>query len=229
MSAQFSRAGALIFIATVMPMFGQLPVQTQKAEMSVPFGVVSGRLVTVGEYLVFVDEEKPDSSLAVVRSGLRDLTTSGDILTIETLQPVRDRSGERSKLVFRLSNPSTAPGLAAWFKEAPQTVSESAQPGKETSAATLTYQVKHDHLIGSCNGRLIIEPNRILFESITNLDHSRQWGLKDIKELRRTNPYGIKIEPFTGDTMNLQILGRGMDSTEYGALVDRITAARVRQ
>lgn len=40
---------------------------------------------------------------------------------------------------------------------------------------------------------------------------------------------GTKIVPFSGDTYNLGIQGRGMDSDEYRSLVDRITAARVRQ
>ena len=92
-----------------------------------------------------------------------------------------------------------------------------------------SYQVKHDHLLGSCRGRLIVEPNRLVFESITDIGHSRQWGLKDIKELKRDNPYGIKVVPFSGDTYDLEFQGRGMDSDEYRALVDRITSARTQQ
>ncbi len=88
--------------------------------------------------------------------------------------------------------------------------------------------MRHDHRIGGCDGRLIVEMDRVSFESITNVNHSRQWGLKDIKELKRSNPYGIEVVPFSGETYNLGIQGRGMSNDEYKALVDRITAARLK-
>ena len=52
-------------------------------------------------------------------------------------------------------------------------------------------------------------------------------NLKDIKELRRDNPYKIKIEPFNGGDYDLEIQGQGMDNAQFKLLVDRITAARV--
>jgi len=208
------------------PLFGQVPVLTQKAELAVPFGTVAGYLLTVKDYLIFVDEGKPESTFAVPQGDLREFTIAEDLLTVETANPVRDRSGSRSKLTFRLSNPKEAASLIAWHKAAPQPAPAAAQGGKD--AALHTYEVKHDHRLGGCNGRLILEANRILFESITDLEHSRQWSLRDVKELKRSNPYSIRIAPFAGDTYSLQIQGQGMDGDEYRALVDRVTAARVR-
>jgi hypothetical protein len=92
----------------------------------------------------------------------------------------------------------------------------------------MTYQVRHDHVFGSCNGRLIVEPARVLFESITAVDHSRQWSLKDIKE-RNATAVRHQASPFSGDEYNLGIQGRGMDSGEYNKLVDQITAARAQR
>jgi hypothetical protein len=207
--------------------YAQTPVLTQKAELAVPFGVASGRLIEVGDFLVFLDDEKPDFSLAVSRSQLRSLIVSEQTLTVETVNPVRDRNGEHLKFVFRIADPSGLASVGAWYKEG---------PAPATAASTIasdfvvkTYQVKHDHMIGSCNGRLIIEKNRVAFESINNINHSRQWSLRDIKELKRDNPYGIKIIPFSGDTYNLSIEGKGMDSETFRELVDRVTAARLKK
>ncbi len=206
--------------------YAQTPVLTQKAELAVPFGVVPGHLIAVGDYLVFLDDEKPEFSLGVSRAQMQNFTMSEQTLTVETSKPVRDRSGEHSKFVFRLSDPSSLTALSAWNKQGPRT--EPASAGKTAPFEVKTFQVKHDHLIGSCNGRLIIEKDRVVFESINDINHSRQWGLRDVKELKRDNPYGIKIIPFSGETCNLSIQGKGMDSDTYRELVDRVTAARLK-
>lgn len=238
MSRRFIGVMLLVFAGTVLPLFGQLPVQSQKAEMSIPFGVVTGRLVTVGQYLLFIDEEKPELSFAITRNGIRNLSVVAEILTVETLKPVRDRSGEKTALSFRLSKPLDAQLFVDWFK----TTAEAAAPPaekeadkkeaakKETVVPTKTYQARHNHFpTGGCSGRLIIEPNRVVFESIGEINHSRQWDLKDIKELKRNNPYSIKIVPFLGNEYNLELQGQGMDSDEFKDLVDRVTAARIKQ
>lgn len=209
------------------PLFAQPPVGVYAADLSVPFGVVSGNLITVGEYLVFVDKERPESSLAVSRGELKNLMSSGETLTVETATPVRDRTGERSKLTFRLIKLSDVSSISGWYSDKSRSVAASRPDGDLPEIQT--YQVRHDHRFGSCNGRLIVEPSRIVFESITDINHSRQWSLRDIKELKRDNPYGVKIVPFSGDTYNLGIQGRGMDSENFRGLVDRITASRTRQ
>jgi len=243
MSRKIKGAMLLVIAAAIMPLFGQLPVQTQKAEMSIPFGVVPGRLVTVGEYLLFIDDEKPEASFAVARTGMRNLSVAAEIITIETLKPIRDRGGERSALSFRMTKPLDAQPFADWYKATAEAAAAAAPPAekekekeadkkeaakKEVVIPTITYQAKHDHFPrGGCSGRLILEPTRVVFESITEIDHSRQWDLKDIKELKRDNPYNIKIVPFMGNEYNLQLQGKGMDSNEFKALVHRITSARI--
>ena len=209
-----------------MPSFAQTPLLTQKAELAVPFGVVTGRLITVGDYLVFLDDEKPEFSLAVSKSQLQNLTAAEQTVTLETIKPVRDRSGEHSKLVFRLVDPAGLAAVGAWHKEGPPRPIQAASD-RAPSDELISFQVKHDHRIGSCSGRLMLQKDRVVFESIDDIAHSRQWSLRDIKEMKRDNPYGIKIIPFAGETCNLGIQGKGMDSDTYRSLVDRVTAARV--
>jgi hypothetical protein len=105
-----------LFAPTVV---GQPPVAVERAELSVHFGVVSGKVLTVANYLVFSDDEKPESSFAVALQDLSSLTAEKGTLTIETKKPVRDRSGERSRLSFRLSNAAATSMPASWYKSGP--------------------------------------------------------------------------------------------------------------
>ncbi|HEX4945357.1 MAG TPA: hypothetical protein VFZ34_01675, partial [Blastocatellia bacterium] len=95
----------------------QTPVKVQKAELSIPFGVVKGRLIAVGQTLVFVDEETPDASFAIEKASIRNLTEQDGVITIDTSSPIKDRSGERTRLALRLIEGNGAM-LAAWYKDA---------------------------------------------------------------------------------------------------------------
>ena len=106
MYPKIGKVVTIMFAAAALPLCGQVAVEVQKAELSVPFGVASGRLITVAEYLVFSDDEKPEASFAVERRQIRDLSTAEDTLTLETNNLVRDRTGERSKFTFRFTTPA---------------------------------------------------------------------------------------------------------------------------
>lgn len=68
--------------------------------------------------------------------------------------------------------------------------------------------------------------DRVGFESIDEINDSRQWMLVDLKEVKQDGIYKLKVEPFVGDTFNFELTGKGMDSGEYRRLVDRIAKAR---
>jgi hypothetical protein len=59
-------------------------VQVRNADLSVPFGSVSGRIVTVGDYLVFIDEERPEMSFAAARTDIQNITAQDDTVVIES-------------------------------------------------------------------------------------------------------------------------------------------------
>jgi hypothetical protein len=56
--------------------------------------------------------------------------------------------------------------------------------------------------------------DRIIFESVGNLDHSR---------------HRLEIKPFMGGDYTLRLIGNGMTSEEYSTLVKHVTAARAGQ
>jgi hypothetical protein len=209
--------------------FAQTAVKAYAADLAVPFGVASGQIIVVGDYLVFVDAEKPETSIGAMRSELRVVSAApGEELTVETAASLTDRSGPRTRFVFRLKNPGGAEAIQSWYRSRPMDAAKPATSSAEKPPAALapTYQVTHKHRIGSCSGRVILEDGRVVFESITNVEHSRRWQLSEIKELKRSNPYSLKVIPFAGGDYDFSVLEKGMESTDFSALVDRVTRAR---
>ncbi len=223
----------------------QAPVKVQKAELSIPFGVVKGKLVAVGDTLVFVDEEAPDASFSIEKATIRNFSEADGVITIDTNRPIKDRSGERSKLAFRLSEGNGA-GLAAWFKDSASMVAAAVKPNGDSSAAktsTVTassssgtsgeavaskvYQARQKRFpMGSTDGKLVLSENEIAFESLNDIKRSQRWSYKDIKEIKQEGTYLIEIVPFRGDKYKLELQGEGMSSAQFKALEDRIAAAR---
>ena len=68
--------------------------------------------------------------------------------------------------------------------------------------------------------------DRLIFESMTDINDSRQWAMKDIKEVKHSSPYKLHVQPFTGDDYNFEFIGQGMDNSDYALLTKLIAAAR---
>ena len=75
-------------------------------------------------------------------------------------------------------------------------------------------------------GRLIVSPNGLHFEDISNGKHSQSWSYAQIKELKRDNGNEIKIQPYSGDSYEFKVAGPFMSDTVYNMIADRIVAAR---
>jgi hypothetical protein len=223
----------------------QAPVKVQKAELSIPFGVVKGKLVAVGDTLVFVDEEMPDASFSIEKATIRNFSEADGVITIDTNRPIKDRSGERNKLAFRLSEGNGA-GLAAWFKDPASLATAAVRPSGDSSAAKTTtatasptptmssdgtaskvYQARQKRFpMGSTDGKLVLSENEIAFESLNDIKRSQRWSYRDIKEIKQESTYLIEIVPFRGDKYKLELQGEGMSSAQFKSLEDRIAAAR---
>jgi len=225
-------------VLTVFLLFGsnallaQTKVEVKKAELSVPFGTVKGTAVLVGDYLVFIDEQQVQSSFAISRSEIQKITSEERGVSIETRQPIRDRSGERSQFTVRLSEGDLAT-LMNWSRMTPTpttttTAMAAAAVPAARSAEQMSYPAEFTQFVGrNSRGRLMVTADMVAYESIDNVQSSRRWQFKDIKEIKLKNPYEIEIEPFVGDRYNLKLEGKGMDSGDFKTIVDRITAARI--
>lgn len=231
----------------------QAPVKVQKAELSINFGIAKGELIAAGDLLVFVDQEMADGSFSIEKSNIAGWTEADGVITVSTNKPVKDRSGERSRFAFRLLDGGSA-GLATWYREpakngngtasAPtpaDAAATTAQMTKSAEAAAATaagvtkvefkeksYPAKQKRFpYGASEGRLVIQEKQMAFEANGDTRRSRIWELKDIKALKQTGPYYLEIEPFTGDTYKVDLLGEGMTPSEFKALQERVAAARL--
>jgi hypothetical protein len=175
-------------------------------------------------------------SFTIPRSNVQRVDLESGVLSIALAQPMGDETGGRSRLSFRFTNPADADSVVRWSKrtasetaaadraaaEAP-TVKEPALPGEP-----IRYQVKHKHRVGSCTGRLMVTAERIIYESLTEVNDSRQWSMKDVKEVEHSSPYKLDLKPFTGNDYSFEFLGTSMKNEDYATLTKAIAAARAR-
>ncbi len=204
------------------------------ADLAVPFGTVAGRILLLDDYLVFVDDQQPETSFVVSKRIIENLSAEGSTITVRTREAVRNRSGESTQLSFRLATGADPAAATGWFAKGVSGTPPAA-PGPATSgsaaaasvpAGSTTYQARHNHLIGDCRGRLVVAPDQLIFESVSDVSHSRRWEYKSIKEISHPNPYELEVKPFSGGNYKLLLDGSGMGPAEYTALVDKVTSAR---
>ncbi len=113
----------LVYSASLL--FAQTTAMVQNADLAIPFGTVSGKIVMTGDHLVFIDEERPDQSFVVAKNEVKGISIQDGTASLELRHPVRDRSGERSQLSLRLTNSDTS-SLKRWLGPAATTPTTSA-------------------------------------------------------------------------------------------------------
>lgn len=200
-------------------------------ERAIPFGATTGKLLLLGNHIVYVDDQKIDSSFAATKAELVNVTSDGANITVQFREPIQDASGSSSRAVFRAVVPTDAGAVTSWYGSgAPVSAStalgSSAPATTIATVATETFEARHDHFRGSCKGRLIISPTQLSYESVDEVGHSRRWEYSSIQEIKQKNPYELEIKPFTGGSYKLYIDGSGMLPATFKTLVDRVTAAR---
>ncbi|MCZ2078893.1 MAG: hypothetical protein LC130_28335 [Bryobacterales bacterium] len=200
-------------------------------ERAVPFGTTTGKLMLLGDHLVYVDDQKVDLSFAVVRSDMTDVITEGSNITLQFRHPLQDSSGTSSRAIFRAIVPTDTSPIKSWFGMGPSVVSTSGAASVNTPvpAAVETFVARHDHFRGSCRGRLIVSSSQLSYESVNNVSHSRRWEYRSIKEITQKNPYELEVKPFAGGSYKFFIDGQGISPELFKTLVDRVTAARTGQ
>jgi hypothetical protein len=204
-------------------------LQAYPAELALPFGTASGKVVVSGDYLIFVTDTTVENSFVIPRDNVQDITSNGGVTTVGLKQAMRDQSGERARAIFRFTNAADADAIARWSKMGTADRSSTAPTNdtKGTAAGqTFNYSVKHNHKLGSCKGRLMVNGDRLSFESLTDVNDSRQWSMGDIKELKHNSPYKLEVKPFTGNDYSFDFLGKGMDNSDFTALTKMIAGAR---
>jgi hypothetical protein len=225
---------ASIFVSFAMTLLAQSAVQQFNAEVPDAFGSVAGRVVLAGDQLVFSSDSKPAASFSATRRDIQNISVEGNVIAIQLRNPIRDASGERTRLALRVSDQSATSAISSWFNrgssssaEIPQGLAAEALAGKEPSSELRSYQAHHQKKFGGSKGRLLVTNSGLAYESIDDVKDSRRWEFRDIKELKLHSPYELEVDPFTGDKYSFGVEGQGMSNGDYQDLIDRVTKARV--
>lgn len=239
MKMKLLRCGLFALVCAVGA-YAQTPVKVQKAELSISFGVVKGKLIAAGETMIFLDEENPDASFAIEKASIKNWNEQDGVITIDTNKPIKDRSGERNRLAFRLVE-GNGMQLAAWYKTPASTATVAAgsdtkplgvtapapASGSADLSGTKVYQATQKRFpFGSTDGKLVISETEIAFESLNDIKRSQRWSYRDIKEMKQTSTYIIEVTPFRGDSYKLELQGEGLSTAQFKILTDRVAAAR---
>jgi hypothetical protein len=210
-------------------LLAQTDIRVFRADSTSGGSSVVGKLVLLPDTLAFVDDERPEASVAVPKSGIQSLENENDLVTIQLRQSVRDRAGSTNRLMMRLTTQAEASSVARWWGGATTGTAAAAGGGaaEATSGDEMVFSAsRKKRFRGNTAGKLIIKDDRVIFDSVDNISDSRQWALRDIKEMKLKNPYELEIDPFDGNKYTLELIGQGMSTDQYRELVNRVTQAR---
>jgi hypothetical protein len=174
----------------------QVPVAVAGAELAIPFGAVPGQIAATNDVFIFIGDERKDASFAIRRGNIRNVSVAGDVLRIETVEAVNDGTmfnfkitdGEASKMAewARGNAPTAMPAGAASAALAASAAPAAGRgaPRANDSGPKFTYQAQQKRRMGSnSTGKLEIYEDQIRYDSLDNVDRSRQWQLQEIKEI----------------------------------------------
>lgn len=223
-------------LLALLPMLALFPgsaraqdaVMVTEAELSISFGVAGGRLVTVADQLLFVDDVDPEQSFALRRANVSRSSVERNVLSIRTYEPVNDVT----EFMFRVES-AAGSRIVSWLgnsEERPGNAFAGVRPAPAADDETLIgeYRVAHNHFLGSCDGILRVTNDGIEFQSISDAGHSRRWALSDIKELGRSGRDALRVAPISGSGYDFEFIGeRLMSDEEFRQLSDRVTGMRL--
>ncbi|GAB4408804.1 MAG: hypothetical protein OHK0021_19140 [Bryobacter sp.] len=225
-----------IKLLTCLPIFSFLVLSAQaQSEVNVIIATlastqpIAGKLAVMSEKLLFIDDENPATSFLMDKASIRSANADGEAITLQLNKPIFDRAGSANRVILRLSSVTDSLKIVSWFnsKGALSNSANSATTPSSSNPSVLTYNAtRKKFLRGNTQGKLIVDEERIIFESTENASESRRWELKEIREFKQENPFEIVITSSGGEKYSLILEGKGMDNAEYREISDRITKAR---
>ena len=190
-----------------------------KVTLGGPSGTVTGKVVGIGDHLIFIDDDRPEMSFSIPRGEIRSARNNSGALIVEMSRPVSDRYGSRSNLELRMIDPASGAVLTKWIGL------------PEERARTVTsyeVNVRHDHQgQGHCNGRLIADDARLRYESATEPGHSQLWNYTNLSRFENENQYALlKVTPVSGRTETFHVANGPTAASMYGLVSSKIVNAR---
>ena len=199
-------------------------VTVHPAQITTSYGTEPGKLITVGDRMIFVDEVNPGNSFAIPRSEITSLNLGNGVMTINLTQPFASPFGSGSTMMVRLSNPNSPGEIASWAGISGGPLGEASREAVQPGAPLYEYNARHD----DDEGRLVLGANEVSWQDLKHANRSRTWAYSAIKKFERdSDDHEVKLEPYGGDTYKFKIEGGKTITNEvYNLIADRIIAAR---
>jgi hypothetical protein len=190
-----------------------------KVQLTGPSGSINGKVVGLGDHLIFVDDDSPDKSFVIPRGEIRMARNTAETVLVEMSRPVTDRFGTRSNLEIRFIDPGAAGVVTKW-------IGVPVERGR--TVVTYSLDVRHDHKgEGGCNGKLIADENRLRFESVTEASHSRTWNYNALSSFEAEKDNALmKVSTRNGETYHFNIANGATAGEMHRLVSEKIVAAR---
>lgn len=190
-----------------------------KIQLQSPSGAINGKVVGVGDHLIFIDDDQPQKSFLIPRGDIRTARNENNAIVVEMARPVTDRFGTRSNLEIRLVDPSTGTVLSKYL----------GVPVERARTETVySLDVRHDHKgQGHCEGKLIADDSRIRFESVSQASHSQNWTYDQVERFLAERDNAIlRVDPVNGDTYDFNVVNGATAGAMHKLVSNKIVAAR---
>jgi hypothetical protein len=200
----------------------------QNARLYGPNGAVEGKIVMFDNRMAFIDDNQPDNSFVIPKSDIRSATWDGGRLTINLAHPYSSSLGaNQSAVILTMPDTASASSFITWMgvPVSGYTAGEAdraATPPDSTQVTDVRFDVKN----GDQKGKLIVAPDELIFESLTDANHSRRWKYSDIREFTH-NDHEIKVQPYHGDKYEFQFNNKAMLQTAYDMISNKVVNSRV--
>ncbi len=201
----------------------------KRAQLSSPSGVVSGKLVMLGDRMVFVDDNQPDMSFVIPRADVRRAHLEGGELTMDLVRPYTPIEGHQpqSTVVLLMPDQASAGNVVTWIGAPANGYRGEASRARAYANQPHQTETVFDVRNGDQRGKLILQHDQVRFESLTDAKHSRTWTYAEIRELRREHDgKEIDLEPYHGDTYEFQFENPARADAVYHAISDRLVQVR---
>ena len=192
-----------------------------KVQLTGPSGSINGKVIGLGDHLIFVDDDNPDKSFFIPRGEIRTAANDSGTVRVEMSRPVTDRFGSRSNLEIRMIDPAAVGVLTKWIGVPVE---------RARTMTTYSLEVRHDHKgQGGCNGKLIADESRLRFESVTEAGHSRTWDYNGLSSFQAEKDNALlKVRAAGGDAYDFNVVNGATAGELHRLVSDKIVAARPR-
>ena len=207
------------------------------AELSASFEAVPGRVVLVGDQVMFWSDSATVPSFYFSKAKVQRSLVSNGVLTVELVEPTQISTGSQSRFSFRLTGASDTGSIERWFAQpvgastaastASSTASSSSASASGPLAGAYTFDAEHTRRFGgNRTGKLVFTKDGLAWESLDDATQSRTWKYKSIRRLDRSNPYELVVDTFSDGKYSFKMTSKPIGNEEFSTITDYLAAGR---